>query len=133
MASVFTKILRGEIPSYKLYEDDKTYAFLDLDQRSRGHALVIPKLEVDKLYDLPDADFQAVMATAKKLSQHFEQQLGKRILWKVIGTDVPHAHVHLIPLADDYDPAHEGDAQEIPATEMAELQKQLQLTGGADA
>ena len=131
MASVFTKIIQGEIPSYKLYEDEKTYAFLDLDQRSRGHALVVPKLEVDKLYDLPNADFQAVMATAKKLSQHFEQVLGRRIFWKVIGTDVPHAHVHLIPYAEDYSPAHENQPLEIPAVEMAELQTQLRLEDDA--
>lgn len=127
MASIFTQIIQGKIPSYKLYEDAKTYAFLDLDQRSRGHALVVPKLEVDKLYDLPDADFQAVMATTKKLSQHFEQVLGRRIFWKVIGTDVPHAHVHLMPYSEDYDPALANTPLEIPASEMAALQAQLQL------
>lgn len=127
MASIFTKIIQGEIPSYKLYEDEKTYAFLDLDQRSRGHALVIPKNEIDKLYELDDDDFQAVMATAKKLSQHFERQLDKRILWKVIGTDVPHAHVHLIPLQEDFDGMHEGDPYELPAEEMAALQAQLKF------
>ena len=127
MASIFTQIIQGKIPSYKLYEDAKTYAFLDLDQRSRGHALVVPKLEVDKLYDLPDADFQAVMATAKKLSQHFEQALRRRIFWKVIGTDVPHAHVHLMPYSEDYDPTLANTPLEIPASEMAALQAQLQL------
>ena len=88
---------------------------------------MVPKLEVDKLYDLPDADFQAVMATAKKLSQHFEQALGRRIFWKVIGTDVPHAHVHLTPYSEDYDPALANTPLEIPASEMAALQAQLQL------
>lgn len=127
MASVFTKIIQGEIPGYKLYEDEKTCAFLDLDQRSRGHALVVPKLEVDKLYDLPEEDYQAVMATARKLSQHFDQVLGRRILWKVIGTDVPHAHVHLLPFSDDYDPAHEGEPLELSADEMTALQTQLKL------
>ena len=124
MASIFTQIIQGEIPSYKLYEDAKTYAFLDLDQRSRGHALVVPKLEVDKLYDLPDADFQAVMATAKKLSQHFEQVLGRRIFWKVIGTDVPHAHVHLLPVNENW--AGERELKPTDA-EFKAIQAKLQL------
>lgn len=102
MPSIFTKIIQGEIPCYKIYEDDKTFAFLDIHPESRGHVLVIPKNEVDKIYDLPDEDYQALMATAKKLSQHMEKVLGARTLWKVVGTDVPHAHVHLMPLDETW-------------------------------
>lgn len=102
MPSIFTKIIQGEIPCYKIYEDDKTLAFLDIHPESRGHVLVIPKNEVDKIYDLPDEDYQALMATAKKLSQHMEKVLGARTLWKVVGTDVPHAHVHLMPLDETW-------------------------------
>ena len=98
MPSIFTKIIQGEIPCYKIYEDDKTFAFLDIHPESKGHVLVIPKNEVDKIYELPDEDYQALMATVKKLSQHMEKVLGQRTLWKVVGTDVPHAHVHLMPL-----------------------------------
>ena len=97
MASIFTKIINGEIPCYKIYEDDKTLAFLDIHPETPGHTLVIPKNEVDKIYDLPDEDFRALMATVKKLSTHMEKVLGQRTLWKVVGTDVPHAHVHLEP------------------------------------
>jgi histidine triad (HIT) family protein len=97
MSSVFTKIINGEIPCYKIYEDDKTIAFLDINPETKGHTLVIPKNEVDKIYELPDEDYQALMATVKKLSTHMEKVLGARTLWKVIGTDVPHAHVHLLP------------------------------------
>ena len=103
MASIFTKIINGEIPCYKIYEDDKTFAFLDIHPESKGHVLVIPKNEVNKIYDLPDGDYQALMATVKKLSQHMEKVLGQRILWKVVGTDVPHAHVHLMPLDETWE------------------------------
>lgn len=97
MSSVFTKIINGEIPCYKIYEDDKTFAFLDINPETPGHTLVIPKLEVDKIYDLPDEDYHALMITVKKLSRHLEDKLGSRTIWKVIGSDVPHAHVHLLP------------------------------------
>ncbi|MBR2837012.1 HIT domain-containing protein [Candidatus Saccharibacteria bacterium] len=97
MASIFTKIVNGEIPCYKIYEDDKTLAFLDIHPETKGHVLVIPKNETDKIYDLPEEDYNALMQTVKKLSSHMEKVLGVRILWKVVGTDVPHAHVHLEP------------------------------------
>lgn len=97
MSSVFTKIINGEIPCYKIYEDDKTIAFLDINPETKGHTLVIPKKEIDKIYELPDEDYIALMQTAKRISQHMEKILGTRTLWKVIGTDVPHAHIHLLP------------------------------------
>jgi len=109
MPSIFTKIIQGEIPCYKIYEDDKTLAFLDIHPESKGHTLVIPKTEVDKIYELPDEDYRALMATVKKLSRHLEKQLGARILWKVVGTDVPHAHVHLMPLDESWQYGHTLD------------------------
>ena len=102
MPSIFTKIIQGEIPCYKIYEDDKTFAFLDIHPETKGHTLVVPKNEVDKIYELPDEDYQALMATVKKLSAHMEKVLGQRTLWKVVGTDVPHAHVHLMPLDEKW-------------------------------
>ena len=112
MSSIFTKIISGEIPCYKIYEDDKTFAFLDIHPETPGHVLVIPKREIDKIYDLEDEDYQALMATVKKLSRHMENQLNARILWKVVGTDVPHAHVHLEPLDESW---YHG--REVPQTE----------------
>ena len=103
MPSVFSRIIQGEIPCYKIYEDDKTLAFLDIHPESKGHVLVIPKNEVDKIYDLPEEDYKALMDTVKKLSKHLEAKLGARILWKVVGTDVPHAHVHLMPLDETWE------------------------------
>lgn len=97
MASVFSKIVAGEIPAYKIYEDDKTLAFLDIAPETPGHTLVIPKVEVDKVYELSDEDYMALWNTVRKVAKHMEEVLGARTLMKVIGTDVPHAHVHLMP------------------------------------
>ena len=97
MSSVFTKIINGEIPCYKIYEDDKTFCFLDINPETPGHTLVVPKKEIDKIYELPDEDYHALMDAAKKVSAHMEKVLGTRTLWKVIGTEVPHAHIHLLP------------------------------------
>ena len=72
MPSVFSKIINSEIPCYKIYEDDKTFAFLDINPEAKGHTLVVPKNEVDKIYELPDEDYQALMATVKKLSANLE-------------------------------------------------------------
>lgn len=123
MPSIFAQIIKGDIPSYKIYEDDKTFAFLDIHPESKGHVLVIPKIEVDKIYDLPDEDFQALMSTVKKLSKHLESKLGARILWKVVGTDVPHAHVHLMPL----DPGWQyGHTLEFSPTEFEQIRQDLE-------
>ncbi len=124
MSSIFTKIINGEIPSYKIYEDDKTYAFLDIHPESKGHTLVIPKNEVDKIYELPDEDYEALMSTVKKLSKHLEKKLNARILWKVVGTDVPHAHVHLMPLDPNW---QHGRTLELSPEEFEEIRQNLEL------
>ena len=96
--SVFTKIIKGEIPCHKVYEDDLTLAFLDIRPVQPGHILVVPKKQVDHLWDLPDEDYQAVMATCKKVAQRMRRVLGvARVGVRVIGEEVPHAHVQLIP------------------------------------
>ena len=123
MPSIFTKIIQGEIPCYKIYEDDKTFAFLDIHPESKGHILVIPKNEVDKIYELPDEDYQALMAAVKKLSQHMEKVLGARILWKVVGTDVPHAHVHLMPFDETW---QHGRTLDLTPEEFEQIRTQLE-------
>lgn len=96
--SIFTKIIKGEIPSYKVYEDDRTYAFLDIHPNTPGHVLVVPKVQVEFLWDLEDEDYEAVMHTAKKVARHLREVLVVPYVGvKVIGVDVPHAHVHLLP------------------------------------
>ena len=125
MPSIFAKIINGEIPCYKIYEDDKTFAFLDIHPETKGHTLVVPKKEVDKLYDLEDEDYFAVMDTARKLSSHMEKVFGARTLWKVVGTDVPHAHIHLMPLDESWQ-----YGREVPMTEadFREIQQKLSLS-----
>ena len=123
MPSVFTKIINSEIPCYKIYEDDKTFAFLDINPETKGHTLVVPKNEVDKIYELPDEDYQALMATVKKLSAHMEKVLGARTLWKVIGTDVPHAHVHLLPFDKTWE---HGKTLKLTPEEFEEIRTQLE-------
>ena len=123
MSSVFSKIIAGEIPCYKIYEDDKTFAFLDINPETKGHTLVIPKKEVDKIYELDEEDYQALMDTVKKLSRHMEKVLGARILWKVVGTDVPHAHVHLMPLDENW---RYGETLERAPEEFEEIRSRLE-------
>lgn len=102
MASIFSRIIAGEIPSYKIYEDEKTYAFLDINPETKGHTLVVPKAEVDKIYDLEDEDYHALWASVKKVARRIEDVSGRRVVMKVVGTDVPHAHVHLMPMDESW-------------------------------
>ena len=122
MGSIFSKIIAGEIPCYKIYEDEKTLAFLDIHPETPGHTLVVPKVEVDKLYELQMEDYLAVMKTVKMLASRMERVLGRRTLMKVIGTDVPHAHVHLVSLDPDY---QYGQVVKMTEEEMKEMQKKL--------
>lgn len=98
--SIFTKIIRGDIPCYKIYEDAKTFAFLDNNPLSDGHVLVVPKAQVDKIYDLSDDDYAAVFLTARKVARRIEEVFGVRVGYVVEGLEVPHAHIHVVPLYD---------------------------------
>ena len=99
MASIFTKIVNGEIPSYKVAEDDNFLAFLDVNPNAEGHTLCIPKQEIDKLFDLDDPLYLGLMQFSKKVAIALEKTVPcKRIGMSVIGLEVPHAHVHLIPI-----------------------------------
>src|SRR5690349_18892417 len=96
--SIFTKIINGEIPAEKVYEDDKTIAFLTIQPVREGHTLVVPKVQVDQYIDLPDDDYDAMWRTVKKVAARIREVTGKERVGIVIkGIDVPHAHVHLIP------------------------------------
>ena len=99
MASIFTKIVNGEIPCYKITEDDNFLAFLDVNPNAKGHTLCIPKKEIDKIFDMDDELYLGLMAFSKKVAIALEKTVPcKRIGMSVIGLEVPHAHVHLIPL-----------------------------------
>ena len=104
MATIFTKIINGEIPSYKIAEDEHFYAFLDINPLAEGHTLVVPKREVDYLFDLNDEELAGMMAFAKKVAAHIRAAVPcKRIGMAVIGLDVPHAHIHLVPISEGGD------------------------------
>lgn len=99
MSSIFTKIVNGEIPCYKIAEDNDFLAFLDVNPNAKGHTLCIPKQEINKLFDIEDELYLGLMAFSKKIAIALEKTIPcKRIGMAVIGLEVPHAHVHLIPL-----------------------------------
>lgn len=104
MSSIFSKIISGEIPSYKIAEDDNYYAFLDINPLAEGHTLVIPKNETDYIFDIEDNELGGLLVFAKKVGLAIEKVIKcKRIGVTVIGLEVPHAHIHLIPLNTLYD------------------------------
>jgi len=99
MSSIFTKIIKGEIPCYKIAEDDNFLAFLDVNPNAKGHTLCVPKQEIDKIFDIEDDLYLGLMQFSKKIAIALEKTVTcKRIGMAVIGLEVPHAHVHLIPL-----------------------------------
>ncbi len=104
MASIFTKIIEGEIPSYKIAENDKFYAFLDIAPMAKGHVLIVPKVETDKFFDVADDYLQEWLLFAKPIAKAIEKAFDcNRCGMSVVGLEVPHAHMHLIPIhsADD--------------------------------
>lgn len=102
MASIFTRIINGEIPSYKIAEDEKHYAFLDISPLAKGHTLVVPKQEIDYIFDIEDEALAALNLFAKKVALAIDKTIPcKRVGIAVIGLEVPHAHIHLIPLHND--------------------------------
>ena len=127
--SIFTKIVKGEIPSHKIYEDEHTLAFLDIHPTVAGHTLVIPKKQVEFLWDLDDETYRAVMATAKKVALHLRKKLGVPYVGeKVIGIDVPHVHVQLVPFSKGEEFFIRADMTLEPDhAKLAALAKELSL------
>jgi len=101
MSTLFTKIINGEIPSYKVAEDENFYAFLDINPNSKGHTLCIPKKEENKIFDLDEETYMELMRFSRKVAKAIEKSVScKRVGVAVVGLEVPHVHVHLIPLND---------------------------------
>jgi histidine triad (HIT) family protein len=125
MASLFSRIIANEIPSYKIYEDDKVYAFLDIHPHTRGHTLLVPKTEVDYFADLSEEYVTALMITSQKIAKALDQATGcKRTQVLIAGRDVPHTHIHLIP-SDSIDDIHTSDILTFSDEDMKEIQAKI--------
>ena len=126
--SIFTKIIKGEIPSHKVYEDEKTLAFMTISPVREGHTLVIPKVQVDQFIDVPDEEYAAVWRTAKKIAARIREVTGKERVGIIVkGIEVPHFHVHLLPF-DTGESLGSGEGGEVaPAEELAAIAEKLRF------
>lgn len=121
MPSIFTRIINGEIPSYQVAEDDRFFAFLDINPNTRGHTLCVPKKEVNKIFDLDADTYSGLMEFSRKVAVALERSVPcKRIGMSVIGLEVPHVHVHLIPINEMRDMSFTSKV-EVSPEDMAEL------------
>jgi len=126
MASIFTKIVNGDIPSYKVAETDDYLAFLDINPQVKGHTLCIPKKEVDYLFDLDDKTYLGLHAFAKEVARALERTVScERIATAVVGLEVPHAHLHLMPINSMADFGFGGSKVSMNTDEMEELAAQI--------
>ena len=122
MASIFSRIVAGEIPCYKVAENDRFFAFLDISPVAKGHTLVIPKQEVDYIFDLDDETYTGLMAFARQVAHGLEKAIEcKRVGVAVMGLEVPHAHIHLIPITTESDMNFFRQKLILPAEEMAAI------------
>ncbi len=127
MPSIFTKIINGEIPCYKIAEDDKYFAFLDINPLNEGHTLVIPKQEEDYIFDLDDDTLAGLHLFAKKIALAIKQAVPcQRIGMAVLGMEVPHAHIHLVPLLKESDLSFSNPKKSFTKEEMEETTKKIQ-------
>jgi len=129
MASIFTRIIKGEIPSYRIAEDEHFYAFLDINPNAKGHTLCVPKTEVDKIFDLDEVTYQELMRFSRKVAKAIEKAVPcNRVGIAVVGLEVPHTHVHLIPINDMRDMTFQHKVQltkeEFEATALS-IQKYM--------
>lgn len=124
--TIFSKIIAGEIPSYKIAEDDYFYAFLDIAPLVKGHVLVIPKVEVDKVFDLDDTYLSRMLVFAKPIARALEKTMNcKRCGLSVVGLEVPHAHLHLLPINEMDDTNFTRGKLQLAETEMQEIQQTI--------
>lgn len=126
MASIFTKIIDGEIPAYVIAEDDKHFAFLDAMPLVKGHCLVIPKQETDFIFDLEQDEFKELWSFAQSVAKKMEKAYpDRRIAVAVVGLEVPHAHIHLIPIHKMEDMNFKNERLKFSDSEYLEIQKQI--------
>lgn len=126
MASIFTKIIKGEIQSYKIAEDEKFYAFLDIFPTAKGHVLVVPKLEVDYIFDINSEEYLLMFEFAKKIAIAQKKALSvKRVGIVVAGFEVPHAHIHLIPMNTMSDMSFEKEKLKFSQEEFQDIANKI--------
>ncbi|MDL2282891.1 HIT family protein [Odoribacter sp. OttesenSCG-928-G04] len=126
MASIFTKIINGEIPSYKIAENDKFYAFLDISPLQKGHTLVVPKKEEDYIFDISDDDLSEMIIFAKSVAKGIKKAIPcTKVGMTVIGLEVPHAHIHLVPMNGLGDMNFSDPKKSFPAEEMEAIMKKI--------
>ena len=127
MATIFSRIVAGEIPCYKVAENDKFFAFLDIAPLAKGHTLVIPKREEDYFYDLEDEELQEMILFAKTIAKKIKATTGCiKVATVVLGLEVPHAHIHLVPMNTENDVDFKREKLSLTPEEFAEIAKSLQ-------
>lgn len=128
MSTLFSRIIQGELPCYKIAEDEKYYAFLDIHPLTKGHTLVVPKQETDYIFDLDNETLAGLMLFAKKIAIKIKQQVAcKRVAIVVLGMEVPHAHIHLIPINSEGDVDFHKAKLQLTSDEFIEIQSKLKL------
>lgn len=129
MATIFSRIVAGEIPCHKVAEDDEFFAFLDINPVAVGHTLVIPKEEINYLFDIEDTKLGRMMAFAKRVARAQEKAITcKRVGLAVMGLEVPHAHIHLIPITKESDMYFGGKKLELSQDELADIAAKIRAT-----
>ncbi len=126
MASIFTRIVTGEIPAYKIAEDDRFLAFLDINPLAKGHTLVIPKNQVDNIFDLDDQTYRDLWLFAKKVACAIDECMPcERVGVAVVGLEVPHAHIHLVPINNIYDIDFKKEKLKLSQEELADIARNI--------
>lgn len=126
MSTIFSKIITGEIPCYKIAENDRFFAFLDIKPMARGHVLVVPKQETDYIFDLEDADLSAMIIFSKQIAVAIKQAIScKRVGLMVVGMEVPHAHIHLIPINKEADMSLANPRLDIEPSELRAIAESI--------
>ena len=127
MATIFSRIVAGEIPSYKVAENERFYAFLDIAPLAKGHTLVIPKREVDYFYDLEDDELAEMIVFAKQIAKKIQATTQcKKVATVVLGLEVPHAHIHLVPMNTEKDVDFSAEKLKLSTEEFIEIANSLQ-------
>lgn len=128
MATIFSKIIAGEIPSYKVAEDENYYAFLDINPLAKCHTLVVPKVEVDYIFDLDDETLAGMVKFAKRVAHKIKEQTGcKKVAMIVLGLEVAHAHIHLIPMNEEKDVDFKREKLKLTPEEFAKIAASIAL------